>query len=246
MTATSSARSARPSAAPAAPSPAEALAALPLFAGLAPDDLARVAAATQVRRFRKGAVIFHRGDPGTTLFIVAAGRIKITAPTEDGDEAMLAVMRPGDLIGELSVLDGAPRSATAIALEPVTLWAIGREALLALLNAMPLAGALLTALAGRLRRTNLLVEELSCLGLDPRMARVLLRLAEEHGVETPEGIAIDLPITQTDLAAMVGATRPPVNLLLGAYQDAGLIRLVGRTIVLRDIAGLRARAGLWS
>lgn len=226
-------------------SPREALAAVPLFANHDADALTRIAAVTQRRQFRRGEVIFHRGDPGASLYIVAAGRVKIMVPTDDGDEMVLTVMRPGDFFGELALLDGAPRSATAMALEAVTVWVLSREDLLGPLATTPAIAPLLAVLAQRLRRTDLIVEDLGYLDLDARLARALLRLADEHGAEGPEGTVIDLPITQTDLAAMVGATRPPVNLLLGAYQTAGLIRLVGRAIVLRDLPALRVRASLW-
>jgi CRP/FNR family transcriptional regulator/CRP/FNR family cyclic AMP-dependent transcriptional regulator len=230
--------------APTPSSPLIALAAVPLFAGYDEAALAELAAAVRTRRFRRGEVIFHRGDPGTTLFIVVSGCVKIAVPTEGGDEALLTVMRPGDFFGELSLLDGAPRSATAIALEPVELWTLHRDDLLRPMLAVPGAATLLTALARRLRRTDALVEEIGYLDLDARLARALLRLAEEHGVPDEEGVRIDLPLTQTDLAAMIGATRPRVNLLLGAYQDAGLMRLAGRALILRDVPAFRIRAGL--
>lgn len=228
----------------AQPSPLAALAALPLFAGYDAAMLAEVAAAVRVRRFRRGEVIFHRGDPGTTLFIVISGCVKIVAPTEGGEEALLALMGPSDFFGELSLLDGAPRSATAVALEPVELWVLHRDDVLRPILAVPGAAALLNALAHRLRRTDTIVEEIGYLDLDTRLARALLRLAEEHGIPDGEGVRIALPLTQTDLAAMVGATRPRVNLLLGAYQDAGLVRLAGRALILRDLSALRVRAGL--
>jgi CRP/FNR family cyclic AMP-dependent transcriptional regulator len=229
---------------PAPPSPLEALAAVPLFAGYDDAMLAEVVSTARTRRFRRGEVIFHRGDPGTMLFIVARGRVKISVPTEGGDEALLAVMRPSDFFGELSLLDGAPRSATASALETVEVWTLHRDDLLRPMLDVPGGAAMLGALACRLRRTDAMVEEIGYMDLDARLARALLRLADEHGVDGPGGVTIDLPLTQTDLAAMVGATRPRVNLLLGAYQDAGLIRLVGRAVIVCGLPALRARAGL--
>ena len=96
----------------------EALAAVPLFAGLDGDGLASLVRGMRVRRFRRGETVFHLGDPGDALFIVMSGSIKITLPADTGDEAILATLRPGDFFGELALLDGAPRSATAIAIEP--------------------------------------------------------------------------------------------------------------------------------
>jgi CRP/FNR family transcriptional regulator, cyclic AMP receptor protein len=233
-----------PTPAPVPPSPLEALAKVPLFAEYDEPMLADVASAIRTRRFRKGEVIFHRGDPGHALFIVAYGSVKIAVPTETGEEALLAVIGPGDFFGEMSLLDGAPRSATAIALEPVELWTLHRDDVLRPIMEVPGAAAMLSALARRLRRTDAQVEEIGYLELDARLARAILRLAEEHGTPDGDGVRIDLPLTQTDLAALVGATRPRVNLLLGAYQDAGLMRLAGRSLILLDIPGFRARAGL--
>ena len=94
------------------------LARIPFFAGLDSADLERVAAGTRTRRFRRGEVIFHAGDPGDALFIILTGEVKIALPSDEGDEAILATLHEGDVFGELAVLDGAPRSATATALVP--------------------------------------------------------------------------------------------------------------------------------
>jgi CRP/FNR family cyclic AMP-dependent transcriptional regulator len=94
------------------------LAAIPFFGGLDPDALERLAASMRSRRFRRGEVIFHIGDPGDALFAIISGEVKITLPAETGEEAILATLRPGDVFGELALLDGAPRSASATALTP--------------------------------------------------------------------------------------------------------------------------------
>src|SRR3954453_9728039 len=104
------------------------LARIPFFAGLAADALERVAAGTRSRRFRRGEVIFHAGDPGDALFLVAEGHVKITLPADDGSEpAILTTIGPGGFFGTLALLDGAPRSATAVALDPVETSVLRRE-----------------------------------------------------------------------------------------------------------------------
>ena len=94
----------------------ESLARIPFFAGLDQAALERVAAGTRTRRFRRGEIIFHAGDPGNALYLIVSGHVKISLPSEEGDEAILATIGPGDVFGELALLDGAPRSATATAL----------------------------------------------------------------------------------------------------------------------------------
>src|SRR5579859_7719192 len=102
----------------AAPEIAAALSRCVLFAGLSPADLASLEAEARVRRFRRGEVLFHQGDPGDALFVVALGAVKISLSSDEGDEAIITTARPGEFFGELALLDGAPRSATATALEP--------------------------------------------------------------------------------------------------------------------------------
>jgi CRP/FNR family transcriptional regulator, cyclic AMP receptor protein len=217
-----------------------ALASVPLFAGLDAESLERVGRGMRSRRFRRGEVIFHLGDPGDALFVVTSGGVKISLPSETGDEAILATLRPGDFFGELALLDGAPRSATAAALEATETLVLPRDRFRELIAAEPvIRDALLAALAKELRRLTLHVEELHFLDIAGRLAARLARLADEQGRELPDGaIRLDAPITQSDLAAMVGCTRQSVNKLLGLFADDGLIRLERDAIVITNLDGL--------
>jgi CRP/FNR family transcriptional regulator, cyclic AMP receptor protein len=218
----------------------DALRRVPLFQGHDDAALARIAAAARPRRFGRNQVIFHRDDPGEVMYIVAAGTVRITVSSVNGESALLAVMRSGDFFGELALLDGGPRSATATTAEPVQLWALSREDALGPLLAVPGAAGMLAALAQRVRRCDELLEELYTLDLPARLARALLRLASEHGERCADGVHINVPLTQSDLAMMVGASRPRVNVALGTYQDAGLVRFTGRTVILTDVEALRS------
>jgi CRP/FNR family cyclic AMP-dependent transcriptional regulator len=222
----------------------EALSRVPLFADVAPNDLEALARSVRGRRFRRGEVIFHQGDPGDALFVVATGRVKITLPSDSGDEAILATLRAGDFFGELSLIDGAPRSATAVALDPVETLVVSRASVRELIDEQPaFREALLVALARELRRITHHVEELHFLDLTGRLAARLARLAEEIGTLQEDGsLRLDGPITQGDLAAMIGATRQSVNKLLGLFAGDGLLRVERDAIIVPDVARLRDAA----
>jgi CRP-like cAMP-binding protein len=216
---------------------AETLAGIPFFSGLDSTSLERVGAGMRMRRFRRGEVIFHQGDPGDALFIVMTGAIKIMLPSDTGDEAILATLRPGDVFGELALLDGAPRSATATTLEATETLILPRDQFRELLATEPaIRDALLAAIAGELRRLTNHVEELHFLDITGRLASRLARLAAESGTTLPDGsIRLRSPLTQGDLAAMIGCTRQSVNKLLGMFTDDGLIRLDRESIVVLDL-----------
>jgi CRP-like cAMP-binding protein len=220
---------------------AEALAAVPLFAGLDGAMLDNIGRGMRPRRFRRGEVIFHLGDPGDALFVVVSGAVKITLPSEAGDEAILATLRPGDFFGELALLDGAPRSASAAALEPTETLVLPRDRFRDLVATEPaIRDALLAALARELRRLTLHVEELHFLDIAGRLAARLARLADEQGSRQADGtIRLDAPITQSDLAAMVGCTRQSVNKLLGLFVADGLIQVERDAILISDVDRLR-------
>jgi CRP/FNR family transcriptional regulator, cyclic AMP receptor protein len=223
---------------------AETLATVPFFSGLDAASLDRVTRGMRTRRFRKGEVIFHLGDPGDALFIVVSGAIKIMLPSDTGDEAILATLRAGDVFGELALLDGAPRSATAAALEASETAILPRAQFRELLATEPaIRDALLASLAAELRRLTNHVEELHFLDITGRLAARLVRLAQEGGTKLPDGgVRLRKNLTQGDLAAMVGCTRQSVNKLLGQFTDDHLIRLDREGIIIVDISGLSATA----
>ena len=218
----------------------EALSTIPFFAGLDPVALERVAAGMRSRRFRRGEVIFHIGDPGDALFVIVDGEVKISLPSETGDEAILATLQVGDVFGELALLDGAPRSASATAIGPTETVVLPRDRFRELIaTEAGVRDALLASIAGELRRLTTHVEELHFLDITGRLAARLVRLAQEGGTKVGDGgIRLRTNLTQGDLAAMVGCTRQSVNKLLGQFTDDGLIRLDREGIVVTDLEGL--------
>lgn len=209
------------------------------------DDrvIADVARGLRRRRFRRNEVIFHQGDPGDSLHIVATGAVKILLPSAEGEEAIIATVRPGDFFGELALLDGAPRSATAEALEVSETLVLSRDVFRDLVANDPrLRDALLTGLAHELRRLTGHVEELHFLDLAGRLAMRLTRLAREADPHARGEVRLDWPFTQSDLAAMIGGTRQSVNKLLSGLLDDDLVSIERDTLVITDVDRLARRA----
>jgi CRP/FNR family transcriptional regulator, cyclic AMP receptor protein len=221
----------------------QALAGCPLFENASADMLEPLANRLRRRRFRRNEVIFHQGDPGDSLHIVASGAVKILLPSAEGEEAIIATLRPGDFFGELALLDGATRSASAAALEPTETLVLPRAVLMELLGTVPgLGDRLLVGLARELRRLTRQVEELHFLDLAGRLAMRLTRLAQEAQPDTSGRISLSWPYTQSDLAAMIGGTRQSVNKLLSQLVDEGLIKIEPDALVITDLDALERRA----
>ena len=215
----------------------------PLFSQCGDEALDELERRLRQRHFRRGEVIFHQGDPGDALHIVASGSVKIVLPSPEGDEAIIATLRPGDFFGELALLDGAPHSATVAAVENTETLTLPREVFLEMLGEHPsLRDALLKGLAAELRRLTGHVEELHFLDLAGRLAMRLVRLAEEEAPDVDGERSLDWPYTQSDLAAMIGGTRQSVNRLLSELVDEGLVRIERDRLIISDLAGLAQRA----
>jgi CRP/FNR family cyclic AMP-dependent transcriptional regulator len=213
-----------------------------LFENADPEALADIARQLRRRRFRRNETIFHQGDPGDTLHIVSSGSVKIVLPSIEGEEAIIATLRSGDFFGELALLDGAPRSATAVALEASETLTLSRELLVSTLDRSPmLRDSLLAGLARELRRLTGQVEELHFLDLAGRLSSRLARLAREAEPGVNE-VRLDWPYTQSDLAAMIGGTRQSVNKLLAGLVERGLVIIEKDTLVIPDVDALELEA----
>jgi CRP-like cAMP-binding protein len=215
----------------------QALIACRLFAGLDATTMDLVIGALRARRFRRGEVIFHGGDPGDSLFIVASGSVKILVAAEDGGEpAILTMVGAGGFFGELALLDGGARSATAVAVDRVETLVLRRDAFDRLVEDEPaIRRALLAALAAEIRRLTGQVEDLHFLDLPGRLARHLLRQAAPDGQPVPDGeVRLPWPYTQGELAGMIGGSRQSVNRLLADLATQGLLRFEGDDLVIPD------------
>lgn len=216
------------------------LSAIPFFQGMSSDALQRLAMGMRSRRFRRGEVIFHIGDPGDALFVIVSGDVKISLPSDTGDEAILTTLRAGDVFGELALLDGAPRSASATAVSPTETVVLPRQRFRELIaTEAAVRDALLASIAGELRRLTRHVEELHFLDITGRLAAMLVRLVEDSGTSlSPDRVRLRANLTQSDLASMVGCTRQSVNKLLGQFQEAGFLRMEREGILIMDLGGL--------
>lgn len=222
----------------------DALAACRLFAGLDERTLDLLTAALRSRKYRRDEVIFHTDDPGDSLYVVASGSVKITVSSDDGTEpAILTTIGPGGFFGELALLDGAPRSATAVAMDRVEALVLRREAFDRLVDSEPgLRRALLATLAAEIRRLTAQVEDLHFLDLPGRLARHLLREINTDGERAAGEVRLPWPYTQGELAGMIGGSRQSVNRLLADFVAQGLLRFEGDDLVIPDARRLAAAA----
>lgn len=219
------------------------LAATPLFRGLGDAELRAVAEAASRRSYRTGAFVFLEGDPGDRLFVLAEGVVKVFVSSPEGEEMILATLRPPDVFGELAAIDGGPRSASVQAMTPVTALLIRRDTLLALLTTNPdVADILLRSLGAVIRRLSGQAADLVFLDLPTRVAKLIVELAGDHGLPCDEGLALDVDVTQSTIAAMVGAARQSVNGVIQGLEREGYLVRHGRTMVVTDVAALRRRA----
>ena len=216
----------------------------PLLASLAEDDRRAVLAATRLRRFARGEVVVHEGDPADSLHLVESGRLAVRVSTSGGERATLNILGPGDYFGELSLLDGRPpvRSASIVALEAAQTRSLPASTFRELRERSRGAQQLLLALlARRVEELSARVVEVMYEGLDRRVHRRLHELAEVYADGAPGPVVV--PLTQELLAELVGGTRPSVNQVLQRLVAQGVVDL-GRgriTVVDRETLARKAR-----
>jgi CRP/FNR family transcriptional regulator/CRP/FNR family cyclic AMP-dependent transcriptional regulator len=204
-----------------------------IFQALPAEMLEDLHSRIRRRSFQKGAIIFHRDDPGSILYLLTRGRVRITMMSSVGAELTLAILHAGDCFGELALLHGGERTATAVALEPTETLTLRSEDFLSVLQAYPDAAmTVLRVLAQRLTATNELLLASCYLDVPGRLARKLLELTESDGVATDDGIRIELSLTQQALATLLGASRESTGRALNEFRERGLLRLENQRIVI--------------
>jgi CRP/FNR family cyclic AMP-dependent transcriptional regulator len=213
-----------------------------LFSGLSTEERAAIVARARIRTFSAGETVFSIGSPGDQMMAVLSGTIRIIVPSPDGKELLLAIIPPGEVFGELAVLDGKERSADAIAENACTLAILHRHDVMSFFERNPSAWPkLVEVLCQRLRRTDQIFAEVALLQLPIRLAKTMLRLLELRANSTPAKGA-KIGFSQRELANMVGGTRESVNRCLRNWQRSGIVKISEGSIVVTNQAALETIA----
>ncbi len=204
-----------------------------IFKGLDAGAVDRLAASLRPIDFNKDALIFSQDDQGDALYIIERGKVKVVLYGESGREMILTMFRPGDFFGEMSLLDGQPRSANVIAMEDARALVLQREDFLRHMQEAPaIAINVLSEMSQRLRKADEIIGNLALLDVYGRVARLLIDLAKKEGDTTDEGIVITTRPTQQDIASMIGTSRETVSRVLSEFQRRGFLQMQGKKIVL--------------
>lgn len=210
---------------------------VPLFRGISDSELEALSDTATIQRFPKDARVIAADDEGDTFFLISRGRVKVGLSGPDGREVILTILGPSDFFGDMSLLDGHPRSANVTTMSASDLLTLRRLDFLGLVRRKPqIAVEMLRTLASRLRKANHQIAGLSFLGIVDRVCDALLGLFDEYGEETPEGLLIHNRPTHQILAEMTGATRETVSRAIKRLEDGGYIVIRGK-----DVLFLRTR-----
>lgn len=211
-----------------------------LFSELQIDDVSRIAEIASERTYKKNEVIFHEKDPGSVLFILKSGAVKISVCDRNGKEDILKIIYPGDFFGDMSLLDGKHRSATVSAMEKSVSLIIQREHFLSLIsNHTNLVMNMLATMSRRLRKTDEKIASLRFADSYGKVAKVILDLAEEHGTRADGKIVVDLDLNRQAFADHAGTTRETATRILNEFQKSGCIVMNKRKIVVINEHALR-------
>jgi CRP/FNR family transcriptional regulator, cyclic AMP receptor protein len=211
-----------------------------LFRGLKADERDAIASRARIRSFKSGETVFTIGSPGDTMMAVLRGNVRISVPSPDGKEFLLAILPQGEVFGELAVLDGKPRSADAVSDGPCTLALLDRRDVLSFFERNPGTWPkLLEVLSDRLRRTDELLAEIAMNQLPVRLAKAMLRVTGESPTAKTK---TNITLSQRELANMVGGTRESVNKCIRVWQRDGIVHVTGGVIVIKKRTALESVA----
>jgi CRP-like cAMP-binding protein len=216
-----------------------------LFERLTPAETQRLEGRAVMRTFRRGDVIYFPSQPGESVLVLARGRVKIKAVTPDGKETIFAFIEPGEVFGELALLDTLPRNEYAEAVQPAQVIALPREDVLWLMGRRPDVALHVTQLVGlRRRRVENRLRNILFRSTRERVAALLLELLETHGSPDGPPWEVRLPLSHQDVANLIGSTRETVTATLGRLQLERLIQVRRRRLIVLDRERLAAEAGV--
>jgi CRP/FNR family transcriptional regulator, cyclic AMP receptor protein len=208
---------------------------------LDPEDAKKLMAVARRRKFAKGEVVFHEGDPGDTIHLLETGHVAVRVTTPLGDSALLRVIGPGDFFGELSVIAPAPRVATITAIEAVETLSLHRDHIDELRRTNPTVDAFLLEVAvSEVRRLSLQLLDALYVPVPKRVLRRVLEVSDLFS--GTGGEAVSIPFTQDDIAELAGTSRPTANRVLREAQDEGLLQIARGRIVVQDATALAKKA----
>jgi CRP/FNR family cyclic AMP-dependent transcriptional regulator len=212
-----------------------------LLDAMTPPQMQMVMKMTRMLEVKRGQRIYLEGDPSDQLFLLKVGVVKISTSASDQQETILAFLYPGDIFGELAMIEDSPRDHLATAHEDVVLCALSRDLLLRMAQETPALGYQITKVMGlRLKRFRTRIEELLYKSAHARIAHTLLDLASDYGIPDNEGILVPLRLNQADLGNLVGLARETVNTVLQDFKQRGLVEAGRRNIRIIDPTRLRA------
>lgn len=215
---------------------------IPLFSNLSDPQLFVIAKDMVKRRFRRGECLFREGDPGEVLYILCSGQIRIYVHglQNSTETSVILFGRPGDIFGELAIIDGLPRSAGAIAQTDTVVFTVDRLSFRQHMRAFPaLSLNFMQLLSSKVRQTTNKMNSMASMSVSSRLARLLLKLAQDYGQVVEDGVLIATALTQSDLASLIGATRESTNKALSTLRRQDIVARRAGRLLIRDPQTLR-------
>lgn len=217
---------------------------LEIFSAFGDTELTGLAQVAQLRRYRKGRTLVFQGAVTEVTFGIVSGRLRVSLGRANGSEATLAILGPGELVGELGLFQDGSRSARVTAIEDACVVSVMKSAMLGALGRSPAASlALCRLLASRVRQLAQHFEEVTAMPVEQRLARKLIFLAARWGEPSASGLGISLELSQEELAQLVDTTRQSANKCLMKWRKAGILASSTRRVVIRNVDALRLCAG---
>jgi len=215
-----------------------------LFSKLNERELDALVQVSRIQKLRPREELCHKGDPGSQVYLISKGRLKAMTTSAEGDDVVFSIMAPGEVCGELALLSGGRRTATITAIDESELIVLDRREFLPFLRTHPeVAIKLLEVLAARQLRLSELVEDTTFLNLPARLAKKLVSLSRAYGTETPDGMRIDLKLSQGEIGDLVATTRESINKQIKSWSGEGLVSMQNGIVTIHRIDDLEALAG---